>query len=204
MYICNSKTVKWRGGETFAIVLRSKHYIIYAQHFVRPSIRSQKCITYTVQWWANIDGQSAVSTISRQSDGGHRCSSTVHWYMNTAQVRNNLHITCWEVCIQRCTYFSDDLYHTYRTLCRRDLWINWAVIISVIKGKYQSVVTYIWRAMAEGWLKIDTFPTTFTVNIQNAMKIERVFVLFNKGRIYIKVLKLTFGEWTSTVIEPMR
>ena len=57
MYTCiNSKRVKWRGGETFAIVLRSKHYIIHTEHFVRPkqrqrpSIRSQKCKTYTVQW----------------------------------------------------------------------------------------------------------------------------------------------------------
>ena len=37
MYTCiNSKTVKWRGGETFAIVLRSKH-IIHTQHFVWPA-----------------------------------------------------------------------------------------------------------------------------------------------------------------------
>ena len=39
---------------------------------------------HAVQWRGNIDGQSAVSTISHQSDGGHRCGSTINWYMNTA------------------------------------------------------------------------------------------------------------------------
>ena len=74
------------------------------------------------------------------------------------------------------------------------------MIFSVIKGKYQSVITYIWRAniASDGRRLIEDryFADDLYRKHTKRYEIERVFVLFNKE------LKLTFGERTSTVIEP--